>query len=128
MIPVTLILLGLGCNPIEQRPEKPIAESVPQQATEQDVIGAWITQEGSIFEEIIIEEDGRYFTFLRELPLDEGKWFWNDETSQLKLSSTFNEKLSLNFVELEVEEEALFLTDTDDVQHVWWVVDASHDD
>ena len=132
-----LILLGFGCTQPQLEPELPDYEqdqpdpsedfTIRFSASEQEVIGSWITQEASAFEEIIIEEDGTYFTFLNELPFDEGRWFWNDETSELKLSSKFNEKLSLKFVDIEIGNEALFLTDSDEMQHVWWMVDVAHE-
>lgn len=129
VIPALFMVLGFGCNTINP---VVIEERVPEAvegrtAQKTDVIGPWLAQEGSVFESIIIDGGGEYVTHMLEKPFDEGIWVWDDATSQLRLTSNSNENLSLTFSNMAVQDGVLYLTDQDEVVHVWWFVDVDHE-
>jgi len=77
---------------IKEAMEPPTIDHIASLVEPTDLVGAWKVGAGD-FEEIMIEENGIYSTFLHDRPFDSGEWSL-DEDGNLILESDADETLN----------------------------------
>lgn len=89
-----------------------------QTASKADLSGGWlmVSSETLSWDSIILNEDGTYFSHLKERPFDTGTWDYSDDILELKSDAGLS--MNLSFSDLTLKENKLEL-EQNGLQTVW---------